>query len=159
MTWLLLSSRGLGVAGPSRSQESSVLARSAPSSVEVSTDHALARLEVLPGGAHTFALHGPLFRGLVGRVPGLASRALAPRPVRDLVDAGALARTFHAPPLPACGLGLQTATGPVKFARGLDECARALLVVTGLGVTIRCHKGLLLVTSPLLVTGSEPSLL
>ena len=83
-------------------------------------DHALARLEVLPGGAPAFALHGPLSRGLVGRVPGLASRALAPRPVRDL------ARTFHAPPLPACGLGgpglrLQTATGPVKFARGLDE--------------------------------------
>ena len=63
-------------------------------------------------------------RGLVGLKPGLASRALAPRPVSGLVDAAAFARALHAPCLLACGLGcsglgLWTTTGPVGFAHTL----------------------------------------
>ena len=81
-------------------------------------------------------------RDLVGCVTGLASCALAPRPVRGLMDAGALAWTPHTLPLPVCGLGspglgLWTATRPVGFAhalgmtvRGLDKYACALLAVT-----------------------------
>ena len=62
-------------------------------------DCALARLGVLPGAAPTLALPGPSChvqavlrkgdvvpaRGLVGRVAGLASRALAPRPIHGRV--------------------------------------------------------------------------
>ena len=60
-------------------------------------------------------------RGLGGRVISLASRALAPRSVRGLVDVGTLA---------GLGCGLRTATGLVEFARtlrvtvrDLDKCA------------------------------------
>ena len=70
--------------------------------------------------------------GLRGRVPGLASRALAPQTVRGLVDESACAVTRHAPPLPICGLdapglGLLTATGTSEYTRAL-------------GATVHCHR-------------------
>ena len=153
------------VAGSSRSQESTVLTRSAPPSVDssVSADCALARLGALPGAAPALALPGPPChmtgspgmgdivpaRGLMGHLPSLASRALAPQAVHGLVDACALVRSLRAPPLPAYGLGgpgrsLRTAPGSVRFAcalgvtaRGLDERARALLAASGPAVIVR----------------------
>ena len=92
-------------------------------------------------------------RCLVGRVPGLASCALAPRTIRGLVDAGTLTGTLHTPLLPACGFGgpgrgLRTATSLVEFVRvlavtfcGLGKCARVRLAVVRPGVTISCHTG------------------
>ena len=85
-------------------------------------------------------------RCLVGRVLGLASRAFTPYSF-------AVSWTLCAPPLPACGLsgpglGRRTATGAVGFARALDvtvsgfhKGARALLAITGPGVTVRGHTG------------------
>ena len=92
-------------------------------------------------------------RGLLGRVPGLASHALAPRTVRDLVEACTLVGSLYALPLPTCGLGslshsLRTAPGAVRFtcalgvtARVLDESTRALLAAAGPAVTVRAHAG------------------
>ena len=128
-------------------------------------DHTLARLAGLLGT--TPALHVYLLRkveilvkgvavpvhGLVGRVTSLTSRAVAPQTVRGRVDAGALAVTHHAPPLPVCGLddpgrGLLTATGTVECAsalratvRGRDNCARDRLAVARPGVTAYGHTG------------------
>ena len=88
---------------------------------------------------------------LVGHVPGFTSRALAPRPIRGLVDECALAGARHAPPLPACGLGspdhgVWTATGAVGFACalevtvcGLDERACALWATAGSAVIVCDH--------------------
>ena len=148
-----------------------MLARSAPPSVDfsASAERGLQSRSCEVGGLlrPAPALHDPLsrvvgslvkgiimpVRGLVGRIPSLSSCSLAPRPIHSLVNAGALASTLHAPPLPAYdlggpGLGLQTATGPVGFARslsvtvcGLDECAHTLLAVTGHGVTVCGHTG------------------
>ena len=164
---------GFGVAGPSQSQESSVLACSAPPSVDspasAESDRRSHSHEVgdSVGGrsCSRFSLsslshsreswegcrHARLRSG--GSRSFLASRTLAPRPIRSLMDVSALARALHAPPLPACGLsgpglGLWTATRAVGFACafgmavcGLHECAQALLAVTGPGVIICCHMG------------------
>ena len=96
---------GVGVAGPSRSQESIVLSRSAPPRLtslpplSVIRDHAHARLGALLRATPALTLPEPSrlvmslgkgdvvpAHGLVGCVPGLASHTLAPRPVRGLVD-------------------------------------------------------------------------
>ena len=86
-------------------------------------------------------------RSLVGRMPGLVSRARSPRPVRGPVDAG----IRHAPPLPVCGFsgpdhGLQTATDLAEFdhalgvtVRGLDKGISTLLAVARPGLTVRSH--------------------
>ena len=158
---------GVGVAWPSHSQESTVLTRSASASVESDIARAFARLGALLRAAPTLALPEPLFHvvgslgkgdvvpthGLVGRVPGLASRSLAPRPISGLVDEGTLAGALDAPPLPAGGLGdpglgLRIATGAVGFARalrvtvyGLDESARARLAAAGSGLIVCGHAG------------------
>ena len=139
---------GVGVAGSSRSQESFVLADPSPvdSSVSAGGDRRspLARLASLRGTAPAHALPVHLHRvvkmivksvavptlGLRGRVPGLASRALAPRTVCGLVDESALAVTRHAPPLPMCGLdapglGLLTATGTSEYTRALGATVRS----------------------------------
>ena len=123
------------------------------------------RLGALPGAAPTLALLGPPVlvtgcprkgdivpdRGLLGCVPGLASHALAPRPVRCLVDACALVGALHALLLPAYGLGgpgrgFWTAPRPVGFAcalgvtaRGLAESALALLAAASPAVIVRDH--------------------
>ena len=60
------------------------------------------KLGALPGAAPALALPGmgdvvPT-RSLIGRVPGLARRALTPRAVCGLADACALVGSFHAPP-------------------------------------------------------------
>ena len=138
-------------------------------------NRALARLGILSGAAPALALPGPgclvwmvlgkgavvPLRGLVGRVAGLASRALAPRPIRGRMDEGALAGARHAPHLPACvldgpGRGLRTAPGAVGFAhalgvavRSLDESARSLRVAAGSVVTVRGH--VIRVTGPVTV--------
>ena len=70
-------------------------------------------------------------RGLVGRVPGLASRALDPWTVRGLVDVCALIGALHFPPLPMCGLGgpgrgLWTASWAVGFTHALGVTAHSL---------------------------------
>ena len=125
-------------------------------------NRALARLGALPRVAPSLALPGPVChvraglgkgdvvpaRGLVGRVPGLESHSLAPRPVRSLVDKCTLARARHAPPLPPCGpgRGLWTATRAVGFActlrvivRSLGESTRALRAAAGSAVIVRDH--------------------
>ena len=119
---------GVGVAGPSRSQESTVLTRSFPSLSTPRPWLILERLGALPGAAPTLALPGPPCHvtgspgkgdvvpacGLVGRVPGLASRALAPRSVRGLVDACALAGPFTLPFCPCAVLAVPVAVfGPL----------------------------------------------
>ena len=70
--------------------------------------------------------------------------AVAPRPVRGLVDEGALAGALHAPPLPVGGLSLRKATGAVGFARalsvttrGLEESACTLLAAMGPVLIVR----------------------
>ena len=128
-------------------------------------DCAFARLGALPGAATALALPGPRShmtgrpgkgdvvhaRGLVDRVPGLASRALTPQLVRSHVDACALVGDHHALPLPMCGLGgpgrgLRTIPRAVGFdctlgvtARGLARSTRALLAAAGPTVTVRDH--------------------
>ena len=140
---------GVGVEGPSRSQESPVLARFAPPSVEPSASERDLRSrsrEVGDSSEGRFALAipGPVClvrtvlrkgnvvpaRGLVGCVAGLASRVLAPQPVCSRVDEDALAGACHAPPLPACGLG-----GP---GRSLWAASGAVRFTHALGVAIRC---------------------
>ena len=140
-------------------------------------NRALARLGILPGAVPALTLPGlschvrvvlgkgdvlPA-RGLVGRVACLASRALAPCPVRGCVDEGTPAGAHHAPPLPVCGLGipsrgLRTAPVAIGFARtlgvtvrGLNESARALRVAVGSVVTICSHA--VPATSPVTVRG------
>ena len=92
-------------------------------------------------------------RGLVGCVPGLASRALTPQIVCGLLDVCALVGVLHAPTLPACGLGrgLRTTPGAVSFARVLGVTARSLLAAAGPAVIVRDHavRG----TSPVAVRG------
>ena len=144
----------VGVAGPSRSQESPVLAQSAPPSVDSSAlgerDPRLRSSEVggSSGATPTLALPGPVChmqaglgkgdvvptRGLGGLVAGLASRSLT--------DECALAGARHAP-----GPSLRTATGAVGFApalgvtiRGLDESARALRAAAGSAVIVCDHE-------------------
>ena len=99
--------------------------------LSVICDCALARFGALPRAAPALALPKPPAHlvgsvgkgdvvpahGLVGRMPSLVSRALAPRPVCGLFDVGTLAGALHAPPLPVGSLiipgrGLWTATGP-----------------------------------------------
>ena len=70
-------------------------------------------------------------RGLVGRVPGLASRALDPRTVHGLVDVCALIGALHFPPLPMCSLGgpgrgLWTTSWAVGFTHALGVTAHSL---------------------------------
>ena len=171
MTGLLPPSRGLEWWGPLalRSHLCSLalpLPRSTPlPRLSVIHDRALARLGALPGAAPTLTLPGPpchvtgsLGNGdvvpahsLVGRMPGLASRSLASRPVRGILDECALARALHTPPLPVCSLGgpsrgLQTTPGAVGFAhalgvavRGLDGSARALRAAAGPAVIVCDH--------------------
>ena len=91
-------------------------------------DSALVRLGVLPGAAAALALPVQavlgkgdvvLARCLVGRMAGLSSHALAPRPIRGRVDECTLAGARHVPPLLVCGLngpGLRSAAGTVRFA-------------------------------------------
>ena len=87
-------------------------------------------------------------RGLVGCLPGLASHALATRPVRGLVDECALTGALHTPPLPLCGLsrGLRNTSGAVGFVRalgvaicGLDESASSLRAAAGPAVIVHDH--------------------
>ena len=132
--------------------------------LSVIRDCALARLEALPRAAPALALPEPPAHlvgsvgngdvvpahGLVGRMPGLASRAFAPRPVCGLLDVGTLAGALHAPSLPMGSLiipgrGLWTAA--VRFAHalgvtvcGLDESACALLAAAGAGMIICGHR-------------------
>ena len=89
--------------------------------------------------------------GLVCRVAGLTSCALAPQPIRGRVDKCVLSEAHHASSLPACGLsgpgrGLRTAPGAVEFARtlgvsvrSLDESARTLCTAAGSIVTVCGH--------------------
>ena len=158
---------GVRMVGPSRSQESTVLSRSAPPSVDYSASVERDLGWGSSGAAPTLTLPGPPCHmtgslgkgdvvpahGLVGRVPGLASSTFAPRPARGLVDACALTRALHAPLLPACGLsgpgpgpGLRTAPEAVGFARALrvtarslDESAPALLAAAGPAVIVHNH--------------------
>ena len=122
-------------------------------------DHPLERLAALlgPAAAHALPVHLPRLvkmivkgvavpaLGLGGRVPGLASRDLAPRTVRGRVDESALAVTRHTPPLPVArpGVTARCRTGHVTALLLLTACSLGR-VVGGLDVVAGIARRLLL---------------